>query len=383
MPHDSHLPRGHTPGSDEGSMTLYDLTVLCTKLSNKVDSLETELKQTKQTYGATLTKLIKKVKKLEQTVKPSQARKRAKIVVSDDEESSDDPSKQGRMIEDIDQDAEISLVTPTKVSSQEDKSEDQLGVLGAAKVLADAAKKNVNTYIRRREAVSTGSEGVSTASRIFSNAEESFSTAGASMPVSTASMVQQVNIIIPSSSETTETTKDKELAQKLHEEEQAKFNAEQEAKFNAEQEELLASETTEDEANPPVTDIDWDDVQAQIQADKDLAQKLLEEERENLSIEERARLLAELIDKRKKLQAAQRYKAIRNKPQTMSQQRKTMYGECKNHKKTVKTGQTRTRERIECTRAGNFDPTDENKDPMISRIEGLRFRDPGGACAEI
>ncbi|GJT73302.1 putative ribonuclease H-like domain-containing protein [Tanacetum coccineum] len=120
MPHDSPLPGGHIPGSDEGSMTLHELTVLCTKLSNKVDNLETELKQTKQTYSAALTKIIKKVKKLEQNVKTSQARRRAKIVVSDDEESSEDPSKQGRMIEDIDQDARISLVTPTKVSSQEE-----------------------------------------------------------------------------------------------------------------------------------------------------------------------------------------------------------------------------------------------------------------------
>ncbi|GKE61788.1 hypothetical protein Tco_1512155, partial [Tanacetum coccineum] len=171
MPHDSPLLGGHTPGSDEGSMTLHELVVLCTKLSNKVDSLEIELKQTKQTYGAALTKLIKKVKKLEQTIKTSQARRRAKIVVSDNKESSDDTSKQGRMIEDIDQDAGISLVTPTK--------------------------KNVNTYTKRRGAVSTGSEGVSTASRIFSTAEESVSTAGASMPVSTAGMVQEVNISIP------------------------------------------------------------------------------------------------------------------------------------------------------------------------------------------
>ncbi|GKD62775.1 hypothetical protein Tco_1300284 [Tanacetum coccineum] len=191
------------------------------------------------------------------------------------------------MIEDIDQDAGISLVTPTKVSSQEDQSENQLGVLSVAKVLADAAKKNVNTYTRRRRAVSTGSEGVSTASRIFSTTEESVSTVGASMPVSTAGMIQQVNIIIPSSSETTkdkgkaimkeseqpkkikkrvqiQMSLDEELAQKLHKEEQARFNAEQEAKFKAEQEELLASETTKDEANPPVVDIDWDDVQAQI-----------------------------------------------------------------------------------------------------------------------
>ncbi|GJY32796.1 hypothetical protein Tco_0417265 [Tanacetum coccineum] len=327
MPYDSPLLGGHTPRSDEGSMTLHELTVLCTKLSNKVENLETELKQTKQTYGDALTKLIKKVKKLDQTVKTSQAIRRAKIVVLDDEESLEDHSKQGRMIENIDQYVGISLVTPIKVSSQEDQYEDQLGVLSAVKVLADVAKKNVNTYTRRRRAVSTGSEGVNTASRIFSTAEESVSTVGASMPVSTAGMVQQVNIIIPSSSETTETTKDKgkaimqeseqpkkikkrvqiqmsldeELAQKLHEEEQARFNVEQEAKFNVKQEELLASETTEDEANPPAADIDWDDVQAQIQANEDLAQKLLEGERENLSIKERARLLAELINKRKKL----------------------------------------------------------------------------------
>ncbi|GJX14545.1 hypothetical protein Tco_0206303 [Tanacetum coccineum] len=113
MPHDSPLPGGHTLGSDEGSMTLHELTVLCTYLSNKVESLETELKQTKQTYGAAFTKLIKKVKKLEQTVKTSQARRRTKIIASDDEEDlvAEAPSKQGRsMIEELDLDAGISLV---------------------------------------------------------------------------------------------------------------------------------------------------------------------------------------------------------------------------------------------------------------------------------
>ncbi|GKC42316.1 hypothetical protein Tco_1060038, partial [Tanacetum coccineum] len=103
-----------------------------------------------------------------------------------------------RIIEEIDQDAGITLVTPTKDSSQEDQLEDQLGVFSAAKVLADAAK-NVHIYTRRRRAVSTGSGRVSIASRLFSTAEESVSTAGASMPVSTVGMVQEVNISIPSS----------------------------------------------------------------------------------------------------------------------------------------------------------------------------------------
>ncbi|GKA73887.1 hypothetical protein Tco_0780189 [Tanacetum coccineum] len=47
MPHDSPLPRVHSLGSDEGSLTLNELTVLCTSLSKKVESLESDLKQTK------------------------------------------------------------------------------------------------------------------------------------------------------------------------------------------------------------------------------------------------------------------------------------------------------------------------------------------------
>ncbi|GJW32214.1 hypothetical protein Tco_0052246 [Tanacetum coccineum] len=42
----------HSLGSDEGSMTLHELMILCTTLSKKVESLESNLKQTKLTYGA-------------------------------------------------------------------------------------------------------------------------------------------------------------------------------------------------------------------------------------------------------------------------------------------------------------------------------------------
>ncbi|GKC85581.1 hypothetical protein Tco_1141298 [Tanacetum coccineum] len=61
MPHDSPLLRVYSLGSDEGNMTLYELMVLCTTLSKKVESLESDLKQTKLTYGAAYTKLIMKV----------------------------------------------------------------------------------------------------------------------------------------------------------------------------------------------------------------------------------------------------------------------------------------------------------------------------------
>ncbi|GKE52581.1 hypothetical protein Tco_1487737, partial [Tanacetum coccineum] len=72
MPHVSPLTRFNTVRSDEGNMILEELMIFCTTLSKKVESLEIDLKQTKLTYGAAYTKLIQKVKKLENKVKSSQ-----------------------------------------------------------------------------------------------------------------------------------------------------------------------------------------------------------------------------------------------------------------------------------------------------------------------
>nr|GEX72586.1 hypothetical protein [Tanacetum cinerariifolium] len=54
---------------------------------------------TKLTYGAAYTKLILRVKKLEHIVKTSQHRRKARVVISDDEGDLEDPSKQGRKID--------------------------------------------------------------------------------------------------------------------------------------------------------------------------------------------------------------------------------------------------------------------------------------------
>nr|GEZ46298.1 hypothetical protein [Tanacetum cinerariifolium] len=62
MPYDSPLPRVNTFRSDEGSMTLNELTVLCIKLSQKVESLEADLKQAKKVYGDAYNKLFMKIK---------------------------------------------------------------------------------------------------------------------------------------------------------------------------------------------------------------------------------------------------------------------------------------------------------------------------------
>ncbi|GJR30465.1 hypothetical protein Tco_1106697 [Tanacetum coccineum] len=71
---------------------------LVTKLSERIEVFEDDLKSIKQTYNAAFTKLILRIKKLECKVKTGKARKRARVVLSEDEE--DDSSKQGRIDED-------------------------------------------------------------------------------------------------------------------------------------------------------------------------------------------------------------------------------------------------------------------------------------------
>ncbi|GKG00560.1 hypothetical protein Tco_0302250 [Tanacetum coccineum] len=92
-PRDLPLPRVRSLGSDEGSLTLNELIVLCTSLSKKVESLESDLKQTKQTYGVAYIKLIMKVKKLEHKLKSIKARRKIRLVILDDEDDLEDPSK--------------------------------------------------------------------------------------------------------------------------------------------------------------------------------------------------------------------------------------------------------------------------------------------------
>ncbi|GJR84312.1 putative ribonuclease H-like domain-containing protein [Tanacetum coccineum] len=112
MPHESSLYSVHSLGCDKGSMQQHELMDLVSKLTDKIGVLEKDLQQTKKTYSTALTRLILRVKKLEKNVKISKARRRARIVISEDEDATEDSSKQGKKISDIDIDPTISLVQP-------------------------------------------------------------------------------------------------------------------------------------------------------------------------------------------------------------------------------------------------------------------------------
>ncbi|GJV01975.1 retrotransposon protein, putative, ty1-copia subclass [Tanacetum coccineum] len=249
---------------------------------DSMESLETDLKQTKQIYGATYTRLIKKVKKLEKTVKSSQARRRARIVVSDDEDDSEDLSKQGKKIAEIDQDPGISLVQhDTKIQGRyrHDMEFD---------FDFDAAKE-----------VSTAGAAVTTASVVVSTVSPTRNTRVST--VDDITMAETLVYIRKSAA------KDKGKG-KMDESENVKTKT----KLQQEQERLDFEVAVR--------------LQAKLNEEgrQRIARRLQAEEREKYTEAEQARMLAELINQRKRYFAAQRAKERRNKPPTRAQQRTYM-----------------------------------------------------------
>ncbi|GKB05373.1 hypothetical protein Tco_0833568 [Tanacetum coccineum] len=102
---------------------------------------------------------------------------------------------------------------------------------------------------------------------------------------------------------------DEEMARKVQEE----WEGEEERKRLA-----------EEEATNDALIRNYDDIKARIEADRLLAEKLQEEEREQFTIEERAKFLHDTIVAQRKFLAQQRSEAIRNIPPTKNQLRNQM-----------------------------------------------------------
>nr|GEU49773.1 hypothetical protein [Tanacetum cinerariifolium] len=119
LPNEQLLGEGNTSRSGEGSMQFLELMDICTKLSERVTSLENELTSTKADYNKALITLTNRVKQLEKQLKHK--RRRAIVDSLEDKESSldvKDSPKQGRMIEEIDKDENVNLVKSHKVWDQ-------------------------------------------------------------------------------------------------------------------------------------------------------------------------------------------------------------------------------------------------------------------------
>ncbi|GJV87756.1 hypothetical protein Tco_1531694, partial [Tanacetum coccineum] len=133
----------------QGQRPMDDLLQVVPQLISRIDSLETDLKQTKLTMGNALVKLVKKVKKLEGFLK------RRKMVLSDSEE--EEPEAKERRYK---------------------RRKERLRERRRYKRRKEAKGKKVVLSLDFQEEVDTGAEGVSTGSTKLSTGSEQVSTVG-------------------------------------------------------------------------------------------------------------------------------------------------------------------------------------------------------------
>nr|GEX31202.1 hypothetical protein [Tanacetum cinerariifolium] len=250
-------PRGNTLQSDEDRMKLNELIALCTTLQNGVLKLE----KTKTSQHNEIASLKRRVKKLEKRNRSRTHKLKrlykvgltARIESSNDEESlGEDASKQER-IEAIDPDEDITLF-----NVQDDAKMFVVDDLGGEEV-----------FVVEQEVVKDVNANV---------------------------LEEVVNAAQDSTATTTITTEEITLAQAL-----------EALKTSKPKEERLAREKAEKEQKANIVVIEtWNNIQAKIDVDYQLAKRLQAQEQEELFDAEKATVSQQLLEKRRKHFAAKR-----------------------------------------------------------------------------
>ncbi|GJX37935.1 hypothetical protein Tco_0251238 [Tanacetum coccineum] len=242
-------------------------------------------------------------------------RKREEIEDEEDEEGQDQdiPSQT---------DQGNKFVTPKKNNDSEEAQAEQISpsTLEAAQILTNVASEGFK-----------GSQAPS-GSKIYKRKPKSTATPTkvldfeepAERPVNTASIAVNTERVQRREGKAPMTEEDLQAERARASRGKATMDAEAQKQIHLD--ELLARRLVEEEekaANAAlVTEFDY--IQARLNADQILAEKIQQEEREQYSIEDRAKFLHDTIAAQRKFLAEQRYAAIRNKPPTRSQLRNQM-----------------------------------------------------------
>ncbi|GJY95220.1 hypothetical protein Tco_0511581, partial [Tanacetum coccineum] len=293
-PYDSPLSGGHTPGSDEGRPNITELMAICTNLSNRVLALE----QSKTAQDLVIRKLKKKVRILEKKLRArtlglnlfkigTSKRKSLDKENLDMENVEGDAKTQGRNTAEHGDTVntasiDVSDVGPSNVSTadpsastSEDIFEDEMMTIANTLVAIRSTRpRTTSVVIRDVEEEPRRATPVPTVQRQVKGK---------------AKMVEPEPT--PKNLIKNQIQKEAEIAQKMFEEEQVHF----------EREKMIAREkAAELEAKDAALIEQMEDIQARIDADELLAERLQQEEREQFTIEEKSRMLVEMIVERKR-----------------------------------------------------------------------------------
>ncbi|GJX41869.1 hypothetical protein Tco_0256859 [Tanacetum coccineum] len=346
--------------SGKDTLKLNELMELCTNLSQRVLDLE----KTKTSHVVEITELKKRIKKLEKKGGSRTYRLRrlykvgrsARVVSYEDKGLGDqeDASKQGRKINEIDQDAEVTLVDETQ-GRYGDNFMFDTGVLDNEQDMAekevDMAEKDVSTAeVTTNSTTTTTIDELTLAQTLIEikAAKPKAVTTAATTTTTAVTRPKARGVVVQEPSEFTTTTspsqpsqlpqaKDKgkakmvEPEKPLKKKDQIMFDKEVAQKLQAQLDvELEEEEKLTRQREENINIAEWDGVQAMMDADYELAARLQAEEQGELTIEEKSRLFVELMNKRKKHFARLRAEEQRRKPPTKAQKRNTMSTYLKN-----------------------------------------------------
>ncbi|GJR78630.1 hypothetical protein Tco_0149415 [Tanacetum coccineum] len=333
-------PSCDPPQSGEDRMQLTELMDLCTQLQSRVLALET----TKSNQALEIESLKRRVKSLEKRRKsrtPGFKRLRKVGSASRVESSNDvslgaqeDASKQGRKIADLDADAEVTLVDETQEMNDDNLMFDTGVLEEQEKEVAEKEVSAADPVTTAGEVVTTANVEVTTANAPTTTIDEltlaqtlieikaakpKAVTSAATTTTTTRPKARGVVVQEPSEFKTTSSplqasqlpqAKDKGKAKMVEPEkplkkkdqiamdEEVARNLEAQLQAELEEEERI-SRLKEEKANIALLE-SWDNTQAMMDADFQLAQQMQTEEQEQLSIEEKSKLFVELLEKRKK-----------------------------------------------------------------------------------
>ncbi|GKC16908.1 hypothetical protein Tco_1013690, partial [Tanacetum coccineum] len=324
-PHDSPLSGGHTPGSDEGRPNINELMAIYTNLSNKVLALETS----KTAQDLVIKKLKKKVKRLEKKqMERTPGMKVFKISTfkrkSLDKEN---VSKQGRNLKtrpmfeegDFDFDDIDDMVIEAMENVEGDTVNTATTGVSAASASITTVGVSISTAKRRTPPTTTTTafedEDLIIAQTLvkmrsqkdkekgkgvaFRAAQEEFARPTSILPTIYPKDKGKGIMLEPEKPPKNpikaQIQRDAEIAQRLFEEEQAQFEREQR---------IARERAAEQEAKDAALIEQMEDIQARMDADELLAERLQQEEREQFTIEEKSRMLVEMIAERKRFFAA-------------------------------------------------------------------------------
>ncbi|GJU11389.1 putative ribonuclease H-like domain-containing protein, partial [Tanacetum coccineum] len=345
-PHDSPLSGGHTPGSDEGRPNINELIAICTQLSNRVLALE----QSMTAQDLVIKKLQKKVKRLEKKQRARTPGMNLFKIGTSKRKSLDkeNVSKQVRNMKTRFEEGDFDDVDDMVDKEMENVEGDTVNASGAVNTAttrvsaASASVTTVGVSISTAEPrtppttttkafkdedltiaqtlVQMISEKAKEKGVAFTDVEESdrpTTILPTIDPKDKGKGIMKEPENPPKNLRKAQIQMDEELANRIHEEM---------VELERRQREIVAA----DEASKAAINQELNNIQAMIEADEQMAARLQSEEQEQFTIEEKSRMLVELIAERKRFFVAQRVAEQRSKPPTKSQIRNRMCTYLKN-----------------------------------------------------